>query len=169
MTDLSLAVRNLLAQDQGLRALLGRSQSWDTWIFDEHPVNVKVENTGRCLIVVNEEDTWTTPNQHNTMRFPRLFVDIWADPTRNSDKSIKKFDAKKKIEDIQAFVDKHLHLVDSGTPSGEIYIWGTAEQIASKTGVPITGSQRLDGPTFSPISNAEGAYMGRLTYGVNKP
>lgn len=169
MTELSLAVRNLLAQDAGLKALLGKSQSWDTWIFDEKPVNVKVENTGKCLIVVNEEGQWTTPNAHNTMKFPTLLIDIWADPTRNADKSVNRFDAKKKIEDIQNFVDKYLHLVDPGDSNGNPRIWGTSGQMADKTGVVVTGSQRLNGPIFSPIRDAEEAYMGRLTYGVNQP
>lgn len=169
MTDLSLAVRNLLAQDTGLTALLGKSQSWPTWIFDERPVNVKVENTGKCLIVINEGPQWTEPNQHNTMKFPTILVDIWADPTRNTDKSVKMFDATKKIEDIQDFVDKHLHLVDPGDASGNPRIWGTAQQIATKTGVIVTGSFRRSGPEFSPIRDAEDAYMGRLIYGINKP
>lgn len=169
MTDLSLAVRNLLAQDEGLKLLLGKSASWDTWIFDEKPVNVKVENTSKCLIVINEADPWTTPNQHNTMKFPMIIVDIWADPTRNIDKSVQKFDAKTKIEDIQDFVDKYLHLVEPGDVNGNPQIWGTSAQIAAKTGVVVTGSQRLSGPSYSPIRDTDEAWMGRYTYGINKP
>lgn len=169
MTDLSLAVRNLLAQDIELTALLGKSASWDTWIFDEKPVNVRIENTSKCLIVINESDPWTSPNQHNTLKFPTILVDIWADPTRNPDKSVQKFDAKSKIERIQDFVDHHLHLVDPGDASGGPQVWGTPTQISAKTGVVVTGSQRLSGPVYSPIRDTVEAWMGRYTYGVNKP
>ena len=169
MTSLSLAIRNLLAQDTQLRALLGRSLSWDTWVFDTNPVNVRVENTGKCLIVVSEEGTWTFPNQHNTMRFPKINVDIWADPTRNSDRTIQLFNAETKIEEIQKLVDAHLHLVDPSTSAGMPYIWGTADEIAAQTGVLVVGSQRLSGPDIYPIQDSEGSFMGRIAYGVNLP
>lgn len=169
MTQLTLAIRNLLAQDEDLKALLGKSASWDTWIFSEEMIGVKVENTSRCLIVVAEEDTWTSPNEHNTMRFPQVFVDIWADPTRNADKSVRTLDAKDKIEAIQPLIDRHLHLVDGGTTEGLPRVWGTAEEIATKTGIVVTGSQRLTGPRFSPIRDSEGSWMGRYTYGINRP
>ena len=169
MTDLSLAARNFLAQDADLRALLGRSASWDTWIFDQSPINVRVENTSRCLIVVNEEGQWTSPNPHNTMRFPRLVVDIWADPTRNQDRTVQLFDAKSKVEDIVKIVDRKFHRVDPGTPDGRPLILGTAEQILAKTGVVVTGILRSSGPDYSPIRDCEGAFMGRLVYDVNVP
>lgn len=169
MTQLTLAIRNLLAQDGDLRALLGRSASWDTWIFSEELIGVKVEGTQKCLIVVAEDDTWTSPNEHNTMRFPQVFVDIWADPSRNEDKSVRQQDAKDKITAIQPFIDRYLHLVDGANNEGKPRIFGTAEQIEAKTGIVVTGSQRLNGPRFSPIRDSEGSWMGRFTYGVNLP
>lgn len=169
MTTLSLAVRNYLALDHELRSLLGKSVSWETWIFDEDPLNVHVENTGKCLIVVRERGTWASPNDHNSMRFPRLLVDIWADPTRNPDRTIRQWDAATKIEQIQARVDSHLHLSDPGTSAGMPYIWGTLEQVVNKTGVVVAGSLRKSGPDISPIRDTEGALMGQLTYGINLP
>lgn len=167
MTQLSLGIRNLLAQDSELKALLGRSQSWDTWIFSDDPVGVKVENTQKSLIVVTENGTWTAPNGHNTERFPRVFVDVWSDPTRNANLGVKVFDAKDKIEAIVKVVNKHLHTVNLSNPQGMPYIWGTAEQIADKTGVVVAGSQQLEGPDYSPIRDSTGSFMGRVTYGVN--
>lgn len=169
MTTLTLAARNYLAQDTGLKNLLGRSPLWDTWIFDEDPLNVRVENKGTCLIVINEEDQWTSPNQHNTMKFPRLIFDVWADPTRNADRSKKLNDAKSKIEAIQKYLDKHFHRTDPATPEGMPLMLGTAEEIAAGTGVVITGSFRLSGPTFSPIRDTDGAFMGQFAYAINQP
>lgn len=166
MTDLTLAARNLLAQDHQLRKLLGRSASWDTWVFSEEPF-ANFEGSGKCLIVINENGTWTAPNAHNTLSFPKLTVDVWADPTRNPDKSVRVQDAKAKIVDIGKLLSRHFHLVDMGTRTGMPYIWGTAEEIANKTGVVISGSQFLNGPTFAQVRDAQGAWMGSFDYGVN--
>lgn len=169
MTTLSLAARNMLIQDVTLTALLGRSSTWSSWVFDQKPLGVKVEGTSRCLIVVNEGSPWTSPNEHNTMKFPTLLVDIWADPTRNDDKSVKHWDADTKIENIQDELDRLLHLVDPGTSHGMPYVWGTAAQVATQTGVVIAGCLRISGPEISPIRDSDGSFMGRLTYGVNRP
>lgn len=167
MTQMTLAARNLLAQDTALTPLLGRSVTWSTWIFEDNPQGVRVENTQKCLIVVGEDRGYTSPNEHNTMRFPRLIIDIWADPTRNEDRSVKVNDAKDKIEAIAKLVNNHFHTVDPGTPQGNIRQWGTAEQIAAKTGVYVAGSVRREELSFSPIKDSEGSFMGRLIYGVN--
>ena len=166
MTDLSLALRNYLARDPELRSLLGRSASWDTWIFDKKPVNVRIENTSRCLIVINEVGTWSGRNDHNTMKFPRIQVDIWADPSRNEDRSVLVFDAESKIEKIQKVLDKHLHLVNVDTEVGLPFIWGTEQQIISKTGKVVFSSKNLTGPDLSPVVDSEGTLMGRMTYGI---
>jgi hypothetical protein len=168
MTRLSLAVRNTLAQYTPLTALLGRSASWDTWIFDEKPVMIRFEKNSAAVVVINEGEPYTSPNPHNRMYFPSLVVDVWADPDRGTDGNITRDNAKDKILDIQRAMDRILHTVDTGGPGGGPIIWGTAEEIAQKTGVIITGSMRLSGPVFSPISGTETAWMGRFTYGVNQ-
>lgn len=170
MTELSLGARNLLAQDEELRGMLARSVKWDTWIFDENPVGSKIENTSKCLIVITEGDAWTGANEHNTAWFPTLDVDVWADPTRNEDnKSVKLFDAKTKIERIVRQVDKSLHRL-SAHNRGLPMIWGTAEEIDSKTGVVVATSLRASGNIiYSPIRDTDGAWMGRVTYNISRP
>lgn len=171
MTTLSLAVRNELAKIDGLTALLAKSESWDTWIFDERPVKAAIEGTQKCMIVVNQFSPYAGANEHNTMRFPQLTVDIWADPTRDMTKQnrpVKVYDAKSKIEAIFPFVDKFLHRVDRGNGAGNVLIWGTAAEVAAKTGVVIAGSHRISGDIdYSPVKDSEGTLMGRITYGVN--
>ncbi len=170
MSALTLAIRNTLAQDSGLTALLASSPTVGTWIFDTRPLGARFEQNSKCLIVISEEDEdWTSPNQHNTMTFPQVHVDIWADPDRNADKSIRKWNAQDKIKAIQPFIDRWLHLVDPGTSEGLPYVFGTATEMADKTGVVIVSSERRRGPVFSPISNAEGAFMGRISYGIMLP
>jgi len=168
MTSLSLAARNVLLAEPGIRSLIAKSPTLGTWVFDERPLGGKIEGTGLCLIVVNEERPYSSPNEHNTMKFPQLIVDIWADCTRNPDSTPKVYDAKDKIEAIEKVVDRLFHTVDRSM-NHSVIIWGTPEEIALKAGVVVAGSQRLNGsPEYSPIKDAEGAFMGRLIYGVNK-
>ena len=171
MTTLTLAIRNELARIPGLTALLAKSASWDTWIFDERPVKAAIEGSQKCMIVVSSESPYTGANEHNTLRFPQVHVDVWADPTRDitkENKPVKVYDAKAKIERIFPFVDKFLHRVDPGSASGGVLIWGTAAEVANKTGVAVAGSLRLSGDIeFSPVKDSEGTMMGRITYGVN--
>lgn len=166
MTALTLAITNQLKQDSALTALLGRSVTFPTWIFDEKPF-ARIENSQRALIVINEDNQWAQMNEHNHMRFPRILVDIWADPTRNTDNSVKTYDATRKIEAIVKQVDQTMHTVNLNDGNGNPIIWGTAAQKASFTGQLITGSVHLTGPTYSDIKDAEGALMGRVAYGVN--
>lgn len=169
MTRLSLAVRNTLAQDpRFLEAGVAKSASWDVWIFDEKPVLARFEGNGKCLIVINEGAPFTPPNGHNTLSFPSLIVDIWADPDRNPDKTVLRDNAKDKIEVISKIVDSHLHRVDPGGVDGGYIIWGTAAQIQSKTGVLVTESKKLDVSEYTPIKDTESAWMRRSTYGVNQ-
>jgi len=167
MTALSLAARNLLAQQPDLTALLAKSPSWDTWIAAEEPVGMAIENTSKCMIVISEGDPWTIPNDYNTASFPTLLVDIWADPTRNQDnKSVRIQDAKDKILAISNQVKRHMHRVDSGSEAGGIIFWGTASQIASRTGVPIFSSKLARGPRFEPVQDSTGSWMGRYVYNI---
>ena len=149
--------------------MLARSTKWDTWIFDENPVGSKIENTSKCLIVVTEGEAWSGANDHNTAWFPTLNVDVWADPTRNENGSIKLYDAKTKIERIARVVDRHLnrkHPWEKGIP----LIWGTAEEISAKTGVVVATCLRASGNiVYSPIRDTEGAWMGRITYNISRP
>ena len=171
MTTLTLAVRNELARIPGLTALLAKSESWDTWIFEDRPQKAAIENTQKCMIVVSLGSPWASANEHNTLRFPSIYVDIWADPTRDltkPDRPVKIYDAKDKIEAIFPFVDKFLHRTDSGTVAGNVLIWGTAEQVANKTGVVVAGSHRMSGDIdISPVQDSLGTLMGRVTYGLN--
>lgn len=167
MTRLAQNVRNELAKDTRIRPLIGRSEKWpDGWVFVDD-IYARIEGTQRCAIVITEDGTWTTMNAHNTLRFPRVRVDIWADPTRNSDGSVRIKDAKFKIEDVAKIVDKVMHLVNLDEPGGELVRWGSDADIEAGKGSVITGSTRTDGPDFRPLADTEGGFMGSYVYAVN--
>lgn len=167
MTPLTKAMRNELARDTDLRALLGSSPKWDSWIFLDKP-EVKIEGTGKSLIVISTYDqTWATSNMHNTMEFPTIMIDIWCDPTRNTDLSVRVEDGEDKMTAIHKLVKKHFHTVDTGNGSGGILQWGTQTQVDNMQGVFVAGSHLVDGPRTNQIANVPGGMMGSTRYGVN--
>lgn len=166
MSDLALDTRNFLAGDAQLTALLGSDLTWTTWMFTEVPY-VLIENSSSALVVITQSGGWAAPNAHNTMSFPRLVVDIWADPTRSRpSNAVQIQDAKQKINTIHKAIFKNLHTVSKQNSVGGSIIWGTPAQIADKSGTRIQGSQLLGEPEFSPVGDGSGAFMGRIYYGV---
>ena len=168
MSRLSKAVRNLLVADPEIFYLVGSDPTWnDGWVFYDN-IYVRLENSQTSAIVITENSTFSAPNPHNTMIFPRLVVDIWSDPTRAPENTIQAQDAKDKIEALHALVKTHLHTVNLSDNRGNTIYWGTPAEIATKSGVAIAGSQLLSGPEYSSLVDGNGAWMGRFVYGVNQ-
>lgn len=165
MTAVSLAARNYLAQKVNVTSLLGSSDLWSTWIFDSKPEEL-VEQTGKALVVLSVTDGWAGANDHNTASFPRLTVDIWVDPTRNVDGSVKQKDAEIKAEKIYKMIDTYLHMVHPSTPAGLSIYWGTATEIANRTGVRVISSKREAEPIYRPAFDAEGACVATVRYNL---
>ncbi len=172
MAQLALNIRNYLAQQEDLRALLGSSKTWDTWMWADKPLG-KIEGSGKingarsALLVVSEGTQWTTPNEHNTLHFPRIFIDVWADPTRNQDGDVAMQDADNKISAIHRVVSKYLHLVDNGDRKGQPVCWGTAAQMESFKGSLINSSTRAGEPAYADVRDGDGARMAAVTYNVS--
>ena len=167
MTPLTKAMRNELARDPAITALLGSSTTWPTWIFLDKP-SVKFENSQKCLIVISTYDNmWTPMNLHNTMEFPTVQIDIWADPTRGTDSSVRVEDAEEKINAVHKLVLKHFHTVDMARPGGGMLNWGTQAQVDSKTGIWVAGSHLTYGPLIRDVKDVQGALVGSYRYGVN--
>lgn len=153
MTSLVSAVVQELASRPSLTTLLGHDSNWPTWIF-EYKNQVVIENTQKCMIVVNTSGAWQPANSHNTMKFPRLVVDVWADPTRNPDKSMKFDDAEDKIEAVGDELIKILHI--------------TGHQTHYFSDVRINGSTWLDGwYDIRPMKDNPGGKMGTFYFGVS--
>lgn len=165
-TLLDLAARNLLAAKTNVTDLLGTAPNWGPAVFNDRP-QVKIENSGKVLVVVTEDGSWAGANLHNTSSFPRLIVDIWADPDRNADMSMRLDNAKEKINAVHKEIKKYFHTVNMSDEEGRTIMWGTPEQIETRTGFRIHGSQLLNGPSFFAVKDGNGAFMGTFIYGVS--
>jgi len=161
---LALAATNYLLQQSSVTDLVGEDEA-GPWIFWQAP-QATIENTGTSMVVINSVSGWGS-NGHNTARFPQLVVDIWTDPTRNSDMSVRRPDAALKAEAVYVALDKFLHLVNADVPGGGSVVWGTAGEIATKTGVRIISSERTNEPSVSPAINDEGAVIATVRYDVS--
>lgn len=156
MTALTVAIANELSSDETLQPLLGSTPGFGPWVFTQTPF-ARVENTQKCLIVVVHEGSWATANDYNTEQFPRIAVDIWADPQRNGDRSVALDDTEDKIEAVLKIVKKHLHRVSNSNPDGTSIFFGP---------VRIHSTKFTTGPEIFPISDGNGGQMGRSYFNI---
>lgn len=161
---------------------IGRSTLWpEGWIFDSQPFGVTIEKySAKAMIVVADGSGWMSPNEHNTARFPQIFVDIWASPRRKDDGSAADYSADTRIEEIFDAIRPYLHTVNMSVPGnpttaptlpylgrpGSPRFWGTPEQIQARTGALVISSQQLGEPDFSDVRDGNGARMGRYRFGI---
>lgn len=165
MTKLVYAARNFLVQQPSVTSLVGVDDLGDPMIYANQP-EATIENTQTSMIVLTSPGGWGA-NDHNTARFPILYVDIWSDPTRNSDLSVRRKDADLKLEKVYEAVDKFFHRVSNSEPGGLSVMWGTAEELETRTGLRIISSTRQGEPDISPAFDNEGALVGRIRYNVS--
>jgi hypothetical protein len=118
---------------------------------------VALESTGFAGVVIAHKGQWTSPNQHNTARFPRVQVDIIVDPQRTTDERFpRKRTAEDRCEDIFVELDKVMH-----RPNDEIR-WGD-----STGAVRIVASKRLSDLDLVEVRDGDGLVMGTVMYGVS--
>jgi hypothetical protein len=71
-----------------------------------------IEGSSGTAVVLSSEGGWTGPNTHNTLRFPRLTVNIWADPMRDGGRnSANSGEVMKRAFATYRVVDRYLHRV----------------------------------------------------------
>lgn len=163
MTDIVKDVQYALQAAPGIQSLvvapyIGKDAGWvNGWIFDSS-LQVGMENSQRCAIVINYGGGWFPPLEGNTNRFPMVVVDIWADPTRGIDNSVTVDDAKSKCFKIFDEVFKVLHLVNRDTPSGGAIFFDQTR---------IISSELLGEPDLTKVDDGNGAKMLRCRFGIS--
>jgi hypothetical protein len=185
MTRLTVAARNLAAIIPGIQSKvadgsIGSDSVWtDGWIFSDKPYANIEKKSHTALIVISPGGNWQAPNQYNTSRFPLMYIDIWASPTRGTNFSPVRPDADTLIEEVFDVLFPYFHTVNQDVPGiasdpdlpylgkpGFPRVWGTADEISSRTGVTIVGSQLLLEPEFADVEDGNGARFARFSFGV---
>lgn len=150
--SLTLAAHRMLSTKTDVKALLGAGNGFPTWIFREQPA-FPIENTGKVALCLVQRGSWTHPNLHNTAKFPRLEVEIYADPDRGLQPSVAPVNmtgADKAIAVYEVF-DRHLHLMNGGV------FWDTLR---------IVDSKRANEPFPGPVPQADGLVYASVQYDV---
>ena len=91
----------------------------DPKITQENPYGHTLEGSGNLQLVVFQWGSWAQPTKRKTAHFPMLYVQCWADPTRDSDGNVVTPDAPKKARAALDAVSEVLHLVQGGVTWGD--------------------------------------------------
>lgn len=166
-TDEALAARRRLVAVDAIRAVLGPSPDnvdavWDSWLFVRE-LGAMVEGSGLAAAVLSIEGGWTRPNAHNTANFPRLIVEIYADPSRGANREITRRDAESRARRAFVAFATELHWTD-----GHSEVWGTDPAASPPdAGLRVWGCQSLVVPDVFPVEEWEGAVRLRGEFGLN--
>lgn len=154
--DVVAAAQNYLASDSTLVALLGSSTAYATWIFqgiDETTEPwVNMEGTGKACVMVWQQGGWTAPNLHNNMHFPKLNVEVFADPLRDAMGNVISRDIRSIFKPIWDELDRLLH-----RPQGGSLLWGD---------LWINNTIALEEWDVFPWSDADGVKISRKSFAV---
>ena len=151
--DLVAGAVKMLAAQPDVLAVLGAYPATAVPYLFQHTLWDKVEGTGSTAAVIARRGGWAPPNPHNTMRFPRLSLEVWCDPQRDTSGQVTDpGEAYRRIQAAYEVIDAHLHT--TGPRGGN---WG---------GVRVLGSSRLADPAAFPIADGDGLLWLQVFYGV---
>lgn len=123
-------------------------------IFQYRPW-VTMEGTSGTSVVLTNDGGWTGPNSYNTLRFPRLTVNIWCDPIRDSARNVTDpGEVMRRAFATFKVIDKHLHRT-----GGPEVMWGQLRIIASV---------RLTEPTIYAVPDGDGLVRCQTIYAVTE-
>lgn len=121
----------------------------------QHKLYQVMEGSQSTAAVVLNGGGWAGPNTHNSMRFPRIILELTVDPLRAADQNvIDPGEAYRRINRAYEVIDRRLH-----RPQGGQQQWGDIRTI---------GCSRQGEPTIFPISQADGALRLQVFYGVTQ-
>jgi hypothetical protein len=121
------AVSYLLAQPDVTASVsrinIGGQFSPAVWPYQTWAV---LENSSATACVISSDGGWAGANIHNTLRFPRLQVSIWADPNRDPNTAMDVGETRRRAERAWLAVDRHLHRT-----AGDAVMFGALRVIES--------------------------------------
>lgn len=160
-TDLAVAAHRRLAAVPSLTGVLGSSVATSpggVWLFVRE-LQVMVEGSGQAAAVLREEGSWARPNSHNTARFPRLSVEVFADSSRNASATIVRRDAEARARAVWERFQSFLH-----RPYAFSEMWGAT---GTDPGMRVWGSQLMSLPEVYAINDWDGGVRLACHYGLS--
>lgn len=160
-SDLAVAAHRKLLAVPGVTDALGSSgvgSPVGVWLFVRE-LQVVVEGTGKAAAVLREAGGWARPNLHNTARFPRLSLEIYADSSRDAAGAVARRDAESRARAAWESFQSVLHRVDAFAE-----VWGKA---TGDSGMRVWGSQLMSLPDVYPVDDWDGGVRLQCHYGLN--
>lgn len=127
-----------------LTDLLGKFESDDEpFLFQDEIRMVELEGTQKAAVVVADGGSWSSGNEHNTMEFPRLRIDLYVDPLRDADLNyVEPAETMRRGRLIWKVINSLLH-----RPQGGTQMWG---------GVRTLSCVKLARPEPYPVTDGDG-------------
>lgn len=114
-----------------------------------------IESTSSTACVVESDGGWAAANMHNTLRFPRLLISVWADPIRDfSSNSIDPGEVIRRAMNAFWTLDAHLHRAQGGEQ-----MWGTLRTV---------DCVRLTEPVIYAVPDGDGLVRVQSYYAVTQ-
>ena len=154
--ELETAVRRHLIADEGVNGYVTSK------VF-KNALLVSPQGGGGYAIVVRRAPGWAQPDRVKTSEFPRLMVECYADPDRNSDGTKKVENGTDKAWGLFRVVDQLLHARRDefwgagGTDAGLRIITCARDSEPTVLGGP-TGDARAPDPLLGDLSVVQALY-----------
>lgn len=142
-----------LSAISAVTAVLG-ADSGGPWIFQRQMAKV-VEGTSSQALLVTRQGGWAGPNQHNTLAFPRISLEFWVDPRRDSAKNvIEPAETERRADAVFKVVDRFMH-----RPQGGVVAWGSIRTV---------GCHRLGEFVSYEVPDGDGLLRAQVFYAVQE-
>jgi hypothetical protein len=129
----------------------------EVWLF-VRKLQAVVEGTSTTAAVLAVEGAWARPNQHNTVRFPRISLHLYSDCSRDTFGSIIREDAEPRAwaawEAFNAEMDRKNHFSE---------IWGA---VLGDPGLRVNGSALMSLPDVFDVADWDGGKRLQCHYGL---
>jgi hypothetical protein len=150
------AVKFLLAQPDVVAAVgtfvIGGQQT--PGIFGYSVVGT-VEGSSKTAAVLTNDGGWAGANLHNTLRFPRLTLNLWSDPMRDGGRNVTNGpEVMRRCFAVYKVFDRYLHRT-----GGSDVMFGS---------VRVITSTRLTEPTIIVVPDGDGLVRLQVTYAITE-
>ncbi len=114
----------------------------------------RIEGTSSTAAVIARAGGWAGANEYNTASFPRLSLEIWADPIRDAGNITDPGEAYRRLHATFRVFDRLLH-----RPQGGTVMWGSVRT--------LTCTRQAEPAVYS-VPDGDGMLRMQVFYGVTE-
>lgn len=137
--------------------LLGSNDTWPDFVFrgNEEELPIKIETSGSSCVLLSHGGYWSVQNRHNTMKFPRIWVSLFADTSRDLNAIPTNTSGQTGIDRVQAMyaiIDPIFH-----DPTNTIHRFGS---------IPVISTFSSEVPMIESVPGSDGVFRMLTSYEV---